>query len=495
MKTQTIRIILLVSVISGLVSLKARTQFYSWSTPAAISDSIADNRNPLIIELPIEEYLDYFFFWERSVDSTATAIYYRNFYDQGEPVALLDEPMVHFRNPRFILTYDTNPDTLFYLFYESDQSGTFDLYYKVYTTLGFGDPVMLDGSTENVSHFRCNKSKILTWQLGDKIKTARLADENSMLSITDIVTLDSTDCSSPELPPGNDFDYYNYIAWIKGDTINNTIYYSEHSTSWSTPVPLYDTGYNTSLRFAGSTCSDEYSFDYVLSWDNLFEGEHTIKAMDLYDGDFTSSFTQETPFFPAVSIYLMPIDELYQQGFMSFVYDNEQNGDIYVNEEGWGILPDLENYVNLSNSPYEEANPAFFNGRWNLDDRDQILTWASERNGHWQLFYSTNSILCTGGTTENANLAGPSMKVSPNPVCDRCVINYSMPENDVASIKFYTMDGKEIVIMDKIYLQKGDHELDLNLNRYGSAIPKSGLMLIKLETSKSSASYKILRIP
>jgi len=488
MKKQT-KISSFATFIFILGCLAASAQSWTWSDPQAVTDSLADNRNAQVVLLEFNGTSDHYVFWERSEDPGSTAIYYKLLYEPDEPESLLESPGVHFRNPRFISNF-WDDDTLFYMFYESDQNGTIDIFYKVYTLLGFGEEILLAGTPEDDTHFRCDDNLGMVWQEGDKIMFAKLMTWNTPFYITDPVTIDSIGCHSPDVIQAE------YITYLKYGADTSGLYYTyKWGSSWEVPVLIESPGDNLSAHFSGGTCGYDSGLGIsMVVWENVNDGEHVIMAFDLWGEEFISEFTQESPFLPDIALYMIPVDIL-SESFMTFVNELEGNGDIMVtSEEFTGITPYLEDYLNLSNSSYIETNPGFFNGRLTeFCYADLVNIWESFRNGHWQLFYSAISLYCCGGTEETAS-TGIEFQVYPNPVRDDCRISYFLPEDTYVSIQLTTLDGRKVRLVENELQLRGEHSYELNLGKVFTSTSASGMFMVSLQTSEVNVTTKVLKV-
>jgi hypothetical protein len=491
MKTNILKFAIAILILL-LFKFPVTAQYYMWSEPQQATDSLTDNRNPLIIDLQFNGTNDYFIFWEKSEDASATSICYKRFYEPEEPVVLKQAPNVHFRNVQVINVYYYYSDTLFYLFYESDQNGNFDIYYQVYTEQGFGDPVLFAGSPEDETHFRCEPNGGLVWLQGDKVRTSTLDRWNSPYHFTDPITIDSIGCYSPAISEGN-----SRVAWLKSVDGNNHIYYSDNfGSGWSAPQLLYDIGDNASLNFATSTCGWTGGFGDVIVWENIFDGIHTIVAHNFWDEDFIAGFSQDGLYQPEIAVYFMPVDNFLFESFMTFVNLEEGNGDIYVSD--WtlsiGISPYIEEYANISNTANQESNPRFFNGQCVWESCELIDIWESNRsNGHWQLYYSINGeIGCQGGTPESNLPALPQMDISPNPARSSCDVNYTLKEDDHISLDLITMDGRQIRLVDNEFRQKGEYSYHLDIEKLLPGGAASGIFLVKLQSSGGAVTKRLV---
>ena len=479
-------IIFIIQFIMGISGLYAQ----EWTEPAAISDSVSDNRNPLLKEVIYNGFFSYMLFWERSADTTSTDIYCRNFYNMDEPFPVVGSENIHCSNPRIISTIYFDNDTLFYLFYETDQNGNSDIYYKIYTYNGFTEPVLFAGSESDETHFRCNDGGAMIWQEGDKIKSARLYKFNSPFIITDPVTVDSVNCSSPDVSIG--YSYWDtYFTWLKQENDSTYIYLDNWNGSQSERLAGSDE--ITSLRFASGTCMDEAP---VISWENIENDIHTIHAKALFSYDeYISDFQQESAFSPAMTVYYTPVEDFYVSGFLTFIYAVEQNNDVYVNTDDFYISPEIEYYLNISDSPYLEANPAIFQGEFaSFPYRDMFLIWESKRNDYWQLFYSFGSMLCAGSVEEQQISPVIDLKIFPNPVSNACDISYVLKEKYPVSILLFSPDGKQVILMNEMVQDKGEQICHLYFDQLFPVNTYSGLYMVKVQVGNGIATQKIIRI-
>jgi len=494
MKSQIIRNAF-ISLVTALLCQPVTSQ-YMWSTPQPITDSIADNRNAVVVELLLHGTWGNYIFWERSGDTTATAIYYRNLYAADETTAMHETANVHYRNPRFISTSWTDDDTLCYFFYESDEGGNYDIYYQILTLDGFTEPQFLANSAVDESHFRCSGSGAMTWQEDDKIKYALLEKNwNGPFTLSSSVTVDSIACFSPDLPD----DYFGatpyYIAWLKGDSGQAAVYYSERTWpdgTWSSPMLLTDEGNNQSLRFSANPCYGATNMGDFLVWDQVANGEHTIRIHNMYEGDFTGEFQQQSPFMPVYGDYIVPMDADEFYGYMTFVNSQSGDGDIYVNDYEWPLPGNLEGYVNLSDSPNEDSHPDLFNGRCHDYWCDLVLTFESYRNDHWQIFYSTSELMCAGGTQESEKSEPINLQLSPNPASSSCDISYTLQRNEYVSLSMISPLGQKFEVFERKFQGQGAHTIHLEFGSISSGTLQPGIYLVRLQTGNRVECRKLV---
>jgi hypothetical protein len=478
-------------VLSAMISVTGvYAQAWDWTAPEPASDSLADNHNAILEEVLYNGNYTYMLFWERSGIPGSTSIFCRDLYAMDEPFQVVNGDQFHCTNPRIINTYFYDDDTLFYLFYESDQNGNSDIYYIVYTLNGFTGPALFTGSDEDESHLRCNESGYMVWQEGDRIKSSQLYKYNSPFYFTEPVTIDNINCGVPDIDVG----YNSYVAYLKQQNDSTYIFLNTWNGSWPESVRLSGADEIASLRFASGTCWDEGG---VISWESIDNTIHTIHAMSLYGyNEYLSGFQQAMmAFSPAMAIYYIPVEDFYESGLLTFTYGTDTGNDVYMGNQEYYISPNIDDYFNLSNSLGFKINPVIFQGReveypW----RDMYVIWEAYRSGYWQLFYSHKWMFCGGGIDEQQSTAISGLNIFPNPVKNTCDISYTLSERSYVSIQLCTPDGKQVTLMEKTMQEKGEQVYKLDFERMLPGNLFAGVYLIKVQAGNNIVSGKIIRV-
>ena len=140
-------------------------------------------------------------FYEKQINESSYSIFMRNVTEMSEAIAVLNQENVSFRNPQIIefSGYPNDPDTLFYLVFESDleTNGIFNIYYSKYSQDGnFSTPESID-----IAYTSCQDLNImgrnLIWERGGNIETTYLEGNSSNYYFHPTITIDEGGCSNP----------------------------------------------------------------------------------------------------------------------------------------------------------------------------------------------------------------------------------------------------------------------------------------------------------
>lgn len=472
--------------------------FWDWSDPVPITDSVADHTNPYLKLLYANNSQVYMnMVWEESEDTNSTAIYYRNLLSPDEPLAVVSAPGVHFRNPK-ILDID-NADTLFYVFYESDQNGNQDIYYLKYSVDGqFAGPFpFADGESDETDFsvgnenwpFKSSSDKtirnVMAWTQDGELMTCNLEVNGGIFSFSEPEVLDTGNCSNIVIVGESP------IYFIREDENGSFIYYSATeypSGNWSEPVLFFNEGncYNLSL--------DKVMTQY-LAWSEDSSGVYLIKVAASYPPFYGGSIglVRDMPFDPGVCTYVISIDYNhlpFYDLYLSFPFQENGNDEIFMNEDPYNWDPI---YSNFSRSGTENRNPDFYLGESGGPNCFYVyLIWEEYRNDHWQIFHSKTE-MCMGGIDENTEKENFIMTY-PNPFIDKVNITYTISAGDYIQINVNDIYGRNIRNLFNGKQCSGQQLINWDgRDNSGNRLPP-GLYLISLTTGTQKYSTRILRI-
>jgi hypothetical protein len=285
--------------------------------------------------------------------------------------------------------------------------------------------------------------------------------------------------------------YDSYITWLKNEDDSTFVLLDYWNGAMTEPLLMGGAAEITSLRAATGTCGDEAP---VISWESIENGVHTVHAMTTDAGEeFISEFQQNFTFNPSMAIYYIPVLFLYESGFLTFTYGTEPENDVYVNAYEYQFSTVIEDYTNLSASPNIESNAVLFQGEFlGYPNRDMFIIWESNRNGHWQLFYTHKAIYCGGGIHEQQNTVISGLSIYPNPVHNTCEINYTLSERSPVLIQLISPDGKQVTLLENTVQDKGEHSFQLDLKKIFPGNPVTSLCLLKVTAGHQVVSGKII---
>ncbi|RLC22986.1 MAG: hypothetical protein DRH21_07625 [Deltaproteobacteria bacterium] len=470
----------LIAVIFVLFITQNLHSQYDWSTPLALTDSVSNNTNvdiKFMLDYPVK-YL--FMAWEKSSDSTSTSIYFRDLLSTNTEIELLSDDSVHYTNPKFMSV--VNPpwteDTLFYLFYETDQNGNKDIYYLAYSSDGnFGEPMPFFVTPYQDFAVDCQGPHIV-WIQDDDLKHTRY--EYAPNSFLDPVSIDEGGCINPIFGDGH------CVLWEKKIDSLSHIYGSHHGygQNWADPIVIYDSGYAVNLNHSPYGFHRLFTFSaYTDSTWKLFSGIYNLYSPWIYFKEY--DIQQNKPFDPAISIYKVGQWNLLDHNYISFPYEENENEEIYMN-----LDPFVSNFTNLSNSSTNNRNTNFFLGtNYETDDLqiEVYNVWESFRNNHWQLYYSKS--LIDWVEVNEISVYNQSFSISPNPFKSTINISYLLKHNSLVNIEVYDLQGKKITtVLDK-YQYKGEQNIKWN---FPAELP-SGIYFIILSKDNERYSQKIIK--
>lgn len=480
---------LLLALSPVLVSIQTNAQYNTWSDPASLTDSISDNKNATIKLLRfIDE--NYYVFWEKSTDSNSTSIYYKNFYINDEPQIFLSDENTHYTNPQLIDAWFSKNinDSLFYVFYESDETGTNKIFYQIYKPDGFTEPEALTESTEEQTNLICNNDGEIVWMEQNQIMHIHL--NKYTFAITDPIIIDSGNCRYPSIKQ-TDYGWWGFgipiVAWIKevNYTSNIMIRWYDNTNGWLSAESIFTGTQCANLSFCTGFATPE-----ILTWDYFNDTNWHIANYDLTDSQlFISEFDLQHP--PYSSFYSgdIPVKSNWMGvGFSSFVYQNNDSINIFTTPFYCGVYPPLDAYQNVSKSNNQVRNTRVYSGKNIGNDYYFINIWEEYVNAHWQLKYSiTHEYL--SGVKKPDNIEIISLEISPNPTNNKAKICFSLDHSSQITISIYNSSGKIIETLEKSKLNTGIHSYTWNCNGYNP-----GIYFVKLQSDLGFVSKKLILI-
>lgn len=473
-------------------------QWSQWDTPVAVTDSSSDNVNAKIFQVSMYSDMKVYMFWEKSMDSSSTAIMFRKLYPgtgAATDTAIMSQPGVHYTNPVIVNTAD-GLDTIAYLFYETDQAGDIDIYYmKLRQDGSFHGPFPFATGAGNQKSFytlpyNFNYKNALVWEDESSILTSWLQNNGQFSFLTSPVVIDSVGTGNPIVV--NEFNGHKifYLKEIAGEA---KIFYSFSSffdPVWSTAALYYDDGIIQALH--GGLCV-MMPGSITLSWQTQKQGKWGVQYWSLEDSalyhEYWSASCNKTC--PADYIWMFGVKSTNMFGMPSvtFVSDSTGNGDIYVSAD-FGAL----GLINLSSSSAIDRNPAYyftnepvFPNTWSLYN-----VWESYRQGHWVLYKAKCPVPIPGAIKDNISSTA-RLSVSPNPFGDVTRINIFTEKSLNVSIQVVNNIGQNLRIIHHGILSVGENQLSWDgRDKQGNVVP-AGLYVIKVTIGSDIQVVKVLK--
>ena len=462
---------------------KLWSQYENWSDAVSLTDSVTDNTNPVIGTIYFPDF-DFYMFWEKSTEPSSTAIYYQKFYNEDSPHVFMATEGVHYSNPHMVNTkhYPSN-DSLFYVFYESDEEGYNNIYYRIYNEDGFTGPQALTGSTEEKTNMLCNRYGRIVWMEQNRIMHARL-DVNSYI-IDEPVMIDSGNCSSPAVIEWDAEwgDDVSVVAWIKEVNDSSRIMIREYSmqNGWLDPEVVFTGPQCLNLSYCTGIGSPE-----VLTWDYFDNTSWRIVFYDNWgDQEFITEFDQQNPFYPKFYSGFIPVSRWFEAGMCTMIYENEDGPGVYTAPYYYSVYAPLDAYQMVSTPGNLVHNPQLFTGKSIGCNQYFINIWEEQVNDHWQLKYST-SYACLSGLEEN-NEPLLDLKAGPNPFNGETVISFSIDRPSDVLLTIEDLTGKKVATLVSEKLNAGQYSF-----KWNGAAHAPGVYLVTLRSGRTVTTKKLI---
>lgn len=461
----------------------------NWTEPQALTSDDTDNRNATLVRLWDGPW-SYYLFWQRSNDSGLSEIVFMNYYQQGAPQTIVYGDGFTVSNPEVIVGgYWAGPDTLGYLFYETNQNGNGDIYYWVWTYDGFSNPVPFANTGNEESNLSTSNGGGIVWQENDKVNYSRLEWTSSGAQFSSMIMVDSGQCFNPVIHHVGQDIQEEFLAWEKGDPENPEIWYCKwdwQNEIWGEPVLLFSDGSHTNIRFSRSFYDSRYPL--LLSDFKDEDGNYGISAYDFSSQDaFSSEFRQQGPFHPDYFAVDPHEKDFWNYGYLCFEAEiTPEDFDIYSSDHGF-LEPYLNAYCCVDRSTTNEVNPQFFEALEGGDCFNLDCIWESYRNGYWQL-YSCYTLIISGGIDEKDLNQRIDAVAKPNPFFEETKVSYSLETTTKITVSIYNANGQFIRQSSPVLQNAGFHEVTINMLGFST-----GIYLIKVDSENGFGMTRVIK--
>jgi hypothetical protein len=459
----------------------------SWQGPQAITSDNSDNRNATLVRR-WDSYDSYYLFWERSQEQGLSEIVYKKYYDLESPLTIVSSEVYTVLNPQVIVGWWYGQDTIGYLFFETNQSGNWDINYCIWKNEGFSAPEQFANTQVDERHVNVSNGGGLVWQEGDKIKYSKLIYTESGMQFTSTCLIDSGLCFNPVIHHTHQDAQEEYIVWSRGSSENPEIWYCKwnwQTDEWGQPILLFNDGNHNNIRFSRSIY--EVMHPMLISDFKDSTGNYGISVYDLYsDDEFKSNFRQMVPFQPDYFAVEPHTQDFWNYGYLSFNEFEHNNYNIYSSDQGF-LEPELNAYCCLDESMNQKLHPQFYEGMEGGDCFYLEDIWESYLDGHWQL-YSSYTIILSGKITENNSDSHLDIFASPNPFQDVIKIGYSLNISSTVKIRIFNISGQLVAQFQPVNSIPGYNEKILSLPE----LP-IGRYLINVQAESITGSVSVIK--
>jgi len=454
-------------------------QFDEWTDPVALTDSVSFNTNPNIIITDDYSSGGVFVFYEKKWnEDSPKEIYMRNITSMADEQLAVGDGIFEFRNPQLYKTEYSN--CRYFLIYESDLSGNFDLYgIEFFEDATFSVPFRLT-ETEydenscyiNIDYYYNN----IVWETNEQIRVSTFSLVSDTLQFNEIITIDTNACFDPVC-------CYEFIAWRKIENDSSHIYSSSYeylSGEWSEPDTVYTSGHNINLSMSSGM---NWAYISVICWEN----SNNIICYDLWEHDTLF------PEYPGITEYNYPSMFNYDLVITNYFYP-------FILTYSSGLSDESEIYAytefngneNISNNNYADINPSLFCGKFFMYYFDVLNIWQSHRNEHIILYMSKISILYGDISENNLNEKHNLLSVIPNPFFDRLKITCKLLNNNRAIVKIYNLHGQEIKHFNIYDNKKGRHTLHWEPGNGNSPDIAKGIYTVLFQQGNIKQAQKVI---
>ncbi len=411
--------------------------------PVSITDSLTDNANGVVFYKPGPgsnwKSGPVFLVYEKSFDSTATALYWRNLTTRGPQTPLLVAPHVHYRHPKILLGWNAQKPAIF-LFFETDENGNWDIRFFYFQSLdSLTGPFDLAHSVPPDAHLSTATDAIV-FQRAGAILFSRLSSKNVHFW-TEPVVLDSGNCSYPTIS-GESGEYC--AAWIRQDGGRSKLFYSfrKFNAAWEPPQLLLREGEDFSPGFAKRRNAEP-----LLCWKNVESDQTRLYVWDYFFNEqlFYQFSTFDTIRAPSLFNYVIPTlqkgkseNKAFSSTFLLSYLKHTSNGDsiFWIDHSG------QDRIELVSGDSLTKRNPKLYEGVFN----EAVDVWERKINGHWQLRMAVKSYPQSDvkGNAGNFAQAFELFPNYPNPFKTQTTIELALPFGKTATLSIYNILGQKV---------------------------------------------------
>jgi hypothetical protein len=460
-----------------------------WSIPIALSTHSAEDRNPAISKLFLDEANEFelWIVWESNRDGNWNI--YGSYYSLSSdswssPVQLTSH-----------LSEDLAPvlvTNMFgtYLAWESNRNGNWDIYFKHFSNNEWSEPFQMtanDADDKNPAMSGLPGSVFLAWQSNRNENWDIFMNwlNNSEWDTVRQVTFSLSDETSPAVADGG---FEKILIAFESDL----------DLSWNIYSMDYDYVYNTwgeILTISKSNgnnknpeISESNSITSIICWQKEYNNRSNIlTTSDSGDESFVT-FDTSRNINPQTATTEQPLSVCCEPPFIVWCSDRDDNWNIYskdgavTSHDSMDCKPAITSY--LSWSSYHRQYKIRY---W--------LTWQSNRYGNNNIYVLTKEKLLSALENNEYSQANKKYYLSqnyPNPFNSQTTIQYTLPENGKVKLTIFNLNGKEVKTLLNKVQPKGNYQTSWNGKNNDGSDVSSGVYLCQLNVNDKLTSKKLI---
>ncbi len=301
-------------------------------------------------------------------------------------------------------------------------------------------------------------SQILVWIQNGKLLLKYLDSAS-----TSIITLDSVDCSNPDICNSS---YNDNISYEKGSVGNRQIYLANH---YSNPKWIIKkiSGGGDNINFKIGALD---FIPFAISYQTMYNGVWRIVS------DYIRNFTTDNISYncenPCLFSFSLTSKKLYNSTPFFTVYDSDSlnsNREIMLKYYPWQKYNDTT--INLSNSPGDDYKPII--SSYSTDTTNVAVFWTHEENGKQDIWMAKTIYFQILGTVDDPFRDPINFSLEqnyPNPFNPSTTITYQLPVNSQVVLKIYDMLGKEVATLVNGNQQAGSYHVQFDGSKFSSGV-------------------------
>ena len=465
-----------------------------WSAPLAISTHSAEDRNPAISKLFLDE-IDEFELWivwesNRDGDWNIYGSYYSFSSDTwSPPVQLTFHPSEDLAPVLVTNSLGT------YLAWESNRDGNWNIYMKHFTNNKWSEPIQVtnnDADDKNPAVSGLPGYLSLAWQSNRNgnwdifINWLNISEWDSVRQVTSTLS----DETSPTVADGG---YQKILIAFESDRDSSwNIYSREYNyvdNIWGEILTVSKSNSNN----RNAVLSDDFGDDSIICWQHEDSSNSTIITSTYsWNGwgesaTLTNDSSQNVT--PQTTSTRQPLSVCCEPPIIVWCSDRDGNWNIYskdgavTTDDSTDCSPAITSFISYDSYGHYKLK------YW--------LTWQSNRDGDYNIYVATKEKLLSAVEDNDYSPDKKNYYLSqnyPNPFNNSTLIQYYIPKNSFVNLSIYNIEGCKINTLVNGFQAKGFLEAKWDgIDKLGNLV-SSGIYIYSLTIGNEILTKKLIMI-